>query len=48
MFHEIPQWIGRIFPTLFYLIQPVTEITQQGGTRADVAPELAVMVVLNA
>ncbi len=46
MFPEIPQWIGRIFPT-YYLIQPVIEITQHGGGWADVAPELAVMVVLN-
>jgi len=46
MFPEIPQWIARIFPT-YYLIQPVMEITQQGGTWADVAPELEVMVVFN-
>lgn len=46
MFPEIPQWIGRIFPT-YYLIQPVIEITQQGGGWADVAPELAVLVALD-
>jgi ABC-2 type transport system permease protein len=45
MFPEIPQWIARIFPT-YYLIQPVIEITQQGGTLASVAPELAVLIVL--
>ena len=45
MFPEIPQWIARIFPT-YYLIQPVIEITQQGGTLGSVAPELAVLTVL--
>jgi len=42
---DIPQWIGQLFPT-YYIIQPVVEITQQGGTWADVLPELAVLVVL--
>lgn len=46
MFPEIPQWIGRIFPT-YYIIQPVLEITQQGGTWATVAPELAVLAALD-
>ncbi len=47
MFPEIPQWIGRIFPT-YYIVQPALEITQQGGGWTDVAPELAVLVALNA
>ena len=47
MFPEIPQWIARIFPT-YYLIQPVIEITQEGGGLASVAPELAVLVILTA
>ena len=46
MFPEIPQWIGRIFPT-YYIIQPAIEITQQGGKWADVAAELAVLVALD-
>ncbi len=46
MFPEIPQWIGRFFPT-YYLIQPVVEIVQQGGSWASVAPELAVLVALD-
>jgi ABC-2 type transport system permease protein len=45
LFPEIPEWIGRIFPT-YYLIAPVVEITQRGGTWADVAWQLAVLVVL--
>ncbi len=46
MFPELPQWIGRFFPT-YYLIQPVMEITQQGGTWTSVAPELAVLAALD-
>ena len=30
LFPQIPAWIGRIFPT-FYVINPLMEITRQGG-----------------
>ena len=46
LFPEIPRWIGRIFPT-YYMTGPLVEITQEGGTFATVAPELAVLVGLN-
>lgn len=42
----IPEWIGRIFPT-YYIIQPVIEISQQGGGWAQVGPELAVLAGLD-
>jgi len=42
LFPDLPQWIGRIFPT-YYIVQPVFEITQQGGTWPDVAPEVLVL-----
>ncbi len=45
LFPSIPQWIGKIFPT-YYMIQPVVEITQQGGTWSDVALDLGILVVL--
>lgn len=45
LFPEIPQWIGRLFPT-YYMIQPMVEITQEGGGWADVAPELAILILL--
>jgi len=45
MFPEIPQWIGKIFPT-YYIIQPVIEITQQGAGWGEVLPELGITVVL--
>jgi len=41
LFPDLPQWIGRIFPT-YYIVQPVFEITQQGGTWPDVAFEVLV------
>jgi ABC-2 type transport system permease protein len=46
LFPEIPQWIGRVFPT-YYMIGPLIEITQEGGTFATVAPDLAILVVLD-
>jgi ABC-2 type transport system permease protein len=45
LFPDIPEWVGRIFPT-YFIIQPVVEITQKGAAWADVAPELAVLVLL--
>jgi ABC-2 type transport system permease protein len=45
LFPGIPQWIGRIFPT-YYIVQPVVEISQQGGTWSDVALEVFVLVGL--
>jgi ABC-2 type transport system permease protein len=45
LFPEIPEWIGRIFPT-YYLIAPVVEITQRGATWADVGWQILVLVVL--
>jgi ABC-2 type transport system permease protein len=44
MFPEIPQWIGKIFPT-YYIIQPVIEITQQNAGWGKVLPELGITVV---
>ncbi len=45
MFPEIPEWIGRGFPT-YYLIQPVIEISQHGAHLTDVAWQLGVLVIL--
>jgi ABC-2 type transport system permease protein len=45
MFPEIPQWIGRVFPT-YYIIQPVMQITQEGAGLGEIALELAVLVGL--
>jgi len=45
LFPEIPQWIAKLFPT-YYIVQPVIEITQQGGAWRDVAPEVVVLLGL--
>lgn len=45
MFPEIPQWIGRIFPT-YYIVQPVLEITQFNAGLTDVALDLGILVGL--
>ncbi|HEY48265.1 MAG: hypothetical protein AMJ88_10705 [Anaerolineae bacterium SM23_ 63] len=45
MFPEIPQWIGRIFPT-YYIIQPVIEIVQKGASGREVLPEFIILVAL--
>jgi ABC-2 type transport system permease protein len=46
LFPEIPQWIGRIFPT-YYLVEPVVRISQQGGGWSDVAAHVFVLVGLD-
>lgn len=45
LFPQLPQWIGRIFPT-YYIIDPVVQVTQHGATFANVWPELVVLGVL--
>jgi ABC-2 type transport system permease protein len=42
LFPQIPQWIGRIFPT-YYMINPLVEVTQRGASFADVWPDLAIL-----
>jgi ABC-2 type transport system permease protein len=46
MFPQIPEWIGRIFPT-YYVLQPVIEITQRGGGWEDIAINLLILVGLD-
>jgi ABC-2 type transport system permease protein len=43
MFPQIPQWVGRIFPT-YYLTQPIVEISQMGGGWADIATNTFVLI----
>jgi len=46
MFPQIPQWIGRIFPT-YYLLQPIVDISQRGGDWSDVAVNIFVLIGLD-
>ena len=46
MFPQIPEWIGRIFPT-YYLLQPITEISQWGGGWPEIATNVFILVGLD-
>ena len=45
IFPDLPQWIGRLFPT-YYIIQPVLEISQNDAGLAEVAPEVGILIGL--
>lgn len=42
VFPDIPEWIGRLFPT-FYLVQPIFSVSLQGASWGDVWDELAIL-----
>ena len=46
LFPQIPEWIGRIFPT-YYVIQPIVEISQRGGGWPDIATNVFILIGLN-
>jgi ABC-2 type transport system permease protein len=46
MFPQIPEWIGRIFPT-YYIIQPIVDISQRGGGWPEIALNVSVLAGLN-
>lgn len=46
IFPEIPAWIGRIFPT-YYIIQPIVDISQRGGSWPDIAINVFVLIGLD-
>ncbi len=46
MFPQIPQWIGRLFPT-YYLLQPIIEISQRGGGWPSIATNVLILVGLD-
>ena len=46
LFPELPQWIGRFFPT-YYIVEPIVEISQRGGGWAEIAPEVFALIGLN-
>lgn len=46
LFPQIPQWIGRIFPT-YYVIQPIVEISQRGAGWPDIATDVFILVGLD-
>mgnify|MGYP001180905227 CR=1 FL=1 len=45
LFPEIPQWIGRIFPT-YYLVDPLMAISQRGEGWSDIALNVFILIGL--
>jgi ABC-2 type transport system permease protein len=43
LFPQIPEWVGKIFPT-YYILQPIVEVSQLGGTWSDIAGNFFVLV----
>jgi ABC-2 type transport system permease protein len=43
LFPQIPEWIGKIFPT-YYILQPIVAISQLGGGWSDIAVNTFVLV----
>ena len=46
MFPQIPQWIGKLFPT-YYFLQPIIAISQGGGGWSDIATNVFILVGLD-
>ena len=46
MFPQIPQWIGRLFPT-YYFLQPIIAISQSGSGWSDIATHVFILVGLD-
>lgn len=45
MFPQIPQWIGRIFPT-YYMIDPIVELVHRGGGWNDIVVNILILIGL--
>lgn len=45
IFPQVPEWIGRIFPT-YYLMNPLLEISQNGAGFAEILLDVAVLAVI--
>lgn len=45
IFPQIPQWVGRVFPT-YYIIEPIVELVQRGGDWPDIAVNTFVLIGL--
>ena len=46
MFPQIPQWIGKLFPT-YYFLQPIIAISQGGGGWSGIATNVFILVGLD-
>ncbi len=46
LFPQIPQWVGKLFPT-YYFIHPLLTITQRGAGWPDVWWESVIMIIID-
>ncbi len=46
LFPQIPQWIGRIFPT-YYMLEPLMNITQRGAGWSDITGNLLILIAID-
>jgi len=46
LFPQIPQWIGRIFPT-YYIVQPIIDISQRGGGWPEISANVFILIGLD-
>jgi len=43
MFPQIPEWVGKIFPT-YYALQPVVALSLQGGSWSDISTNVFILI----
>jgi ABC-2 type transport system permease protein len=46
LFPQIPQWIGKIFPT-YYILQPIVDISQRGAGWPEIALNVSILIALD-
>jgi ABC-2 type transport system permease protein len=46
MFPQIPEWVGKIFPT-YYALQPIVEISLRGGGWPEIALNVFILIGLD-
>ena len=45
VFPQIPLWVGKFFPT-YYVINPIVELTQRGGSWSTINHDLVVLIAM--
>ena len=43
LFPQIPEWVGKIFPT-YYILQPIVELSHMGGGWSDIATNTFILI----
>ena len=43
LFPQIPEWVGKIFPT-YYILQPIVEVSQLDGGWSDIVGNFSILV----